>query len=38
MQKFCEMNEEEVKETAEIYKNIIPLEMTKKDNEKVSKS
>ena len=34
VQKFCEMIEEEVKEIAEIYKNIIPLEMTKEDNEK----
>ena len=34
MQKFCEMIEEEVKEIADIYKNIIPLEMTAEDNEK----
>ena len=34
MQKFCEMIEEEVKEIHYIYKNIIPLEMTKEDNEK----
>ena len=34
VQKFCEMIEEEVKEIAEIYKNIIPLEMTAEDNEK----
>ena len=34
MEKFCAMIEEEVKEIAEIYKNIIPLEMTGEDNEK----
>ena len=34
VQKFCEMIEEEVKEIANIYKNIIPLEMTKEGNKK----
>ena len=34
VQKFCEMIEEEVKEIADIYKNIISLEMTAEDNEK----
>ena len=34
VQKFCEMIEEEVKEIHDIYENIIPLEMTKEDNEK----
>ena len=34
VQKFCEMIEEEAKEIANIYKIIIPLEMTKEDNEK----
>ena len=34
VQKFCEMIEEEEKEIANIYKNIIPLEMTAEDNEK----
>ena len=34
MQKFCEMIEEEVKEIQNIYKNIIPLDMTKEDNVK----
>ena len=34
VEKVCEMIEEEVKEIAEIYKNIIPLEMTAEDNEK----
>ena len=32
VQKFCEMIEEEVKEIQNIFKNIIPLEMTKEDN------
>ena len=32
--KFCTMIEEEVKEIADIYKNIIPLEMPAEDNEK----
>ena len=34
VEKFCKMIEEEVKEIAGIYKNIIPLEMTVEDNEK----
>ena len=34
VQTFCEMIEEEVKKIAEIYKNIIPLEMMAEDNEK----
>ena len=34
MEKFCTMIEEEVKEIANINKNIIPLEMTAEDNEK----
>ena len=34
VEKFCTMIEEEVKEIAEIYKNITPLEMTAEDNEK----
>ena len=34
VEKFCEMIEEEAKEIAGIYKNIIPLEMTAEDNEK----
>ena len=34
VEKFCTMVEEEVKEIAQIYKNIIPLEMTAEDNEK----
>ena len=34
VEKFCTMIEEEVKEIANIYKNIIPLEMTAEDNEK----
>ena len=34
VEKFCGMIEEEVKEIAEIYKNIIPLEITAEDNEK----
>ena len=34
VEKFCTMIEEELKEIAEIYKNIIPLEMTAEDNEK----
>ena len=34
VQKFCKMIEQEVKEIAEIYKSIIPLEMTAEDNEK----
>ena len=38
VQKFCEMIEEEVKEIANIYKNIIPLEMTKEGNEKFQKA
>ena len=38
VQKFCEMIEEEVKEIQNIHENIIPLEMTKEGNEKVSKS
>ena len=33
VEKFCTMIEEEVKEIADIYKNIIPLEMTVEDNE-----
>ena len=38
MQKFCEMIEEEVKEIQNIYKNIIPLDMTKEDKEKFQKA
>ena len=34
VEKFCEMIEEEAKEIAEIYKNIIPLEVTAENNEK----
>ena len=34
MDKFCEMIEEEVKEIAEIYKNMIPRKMTAENNEK----
>ena len=35
--KFSEMIEEEVREIYDIYKNIIPIEMTKEDNEKCQK-
>ena len=38
MQIFCEMIEEEVKEIHDIYRNVIPLEMTKADNEKFQKA
>ena len=38
MQKFCEMIEEKVKEIQNIYKNTIPLELTKEDNEKFQKA
>ena len=38
LQKFCEMIEEEVREIHHIYKNAVPLGMTKEDNEKFQKA
>ena len=38
MQKFREMIEEEVREIHDIYKNVVPFDMTKEDNEKFQKA
>ena len=34
MQKFCEMIEEEARKISDIYRNVVPPEMAKEDNEK----